>query len=111
MSIQMSANNPGNSYSITLPPPSGAVVPVVNGVATVQPEDVRLAMQQGLQVGPTENWPGAELVRMKAPQGAAWPSNGTIATPDGASVTVTGGVAKMPVQFVQAYIGYGWSRI
>ena len=107
--IQMSGYNPGTAYSITLLPPSGATYTVTNGIFSCNPEDVEIAQRAGFQVGPSENWPGARLVRMNVPVGGSFGS--TITWPDGTTSTVTSGVVKVPQPWVNQAIGMGFKQI
>ncbi|MEA3197392.1 MAG: hypothetical protein QOF32_1444 [Gammaproteobacteria bacterium] len=106
MSIRMNSGT-AQTGNLQIPAPSLAVVAVVNGVGSVNPADVPTAIRNGWTPMQGENWPGARVVHLSAPPGA-WPVNGTITFPDGATATVTNGAAVIPIAWVNQYIAYGW---
>jgi hypothetical protein len=102
----LAATNPA---TLTLPAPSGAVVPVTNGVATVQPQDVPTALRAGWTIGANQPWPAVQVKHLSAPAGGNWPVNGTITFPDGTTAAVTNGAAVIPIAWFTLYTSYGWS--
>ena len=106
MPIQMQI--PGGAGTFTLPSPGGTYTPV-NGVASVQAEDVDMAIRQGWQVMAGEPWPANRLVRMKVPTVGAWSSSGAVTFPDGATAAIAAGIAKIPQIWVTWAVGFGWA--
>lgn len=110
-SIQMSIGGLAatNPTTLTLPAPSGAVVPVANGVvATVQAADVPTALRAGWTIAPNQPWPAARVVHLSAPPGGAWPLNGTITFPDGTTAATVNGAAVIPIAWANLFNSYGW---
>lgn len=105
--IQMNTGT-GRSGTHSLPAPSGALISVTNGIAAVNCEDVRIAMAAGWTIQAGQNWPAAELKRMAKPASDNWPANGSITSPDGQSITVTNGIALVPIAWVSYYTSLGW---
>jgi len=106
--IQMNAGN-GVTGNVTLPAPSTATVALVNGVGTVQAVDVPTAIQAGWQVCAGQPWPASKVFHMTIPSVGAWPSSGSVTFPDGSTATITGGVALIPIAWLNWARGLGWS--
>jgi len=107
MSIQMNAGN-GITGTVTLPAPSGATVTLASGIGSVNPQDVPTALAAGWQIMAGQNWPGAQVKHMSPPSTGAWPTTGTVTSPDGQSIAITGGAAVVPIQWVNYYVAFGW---
>ena len=105
--IQMSApfNQTGN---VTLPAPSFAVIALSGGIGAVNVQDVPVALLNNWVVLAGQNWPGAAVKHMAPPTTGSWPTNGTLTSPDGQTITVTNGIALVPMAWVNYYTGMGW---
>jgi len=109
--VQMSFPGMRNG-TIQIPPPSLATLTVTNGLAAVDPADVRLAIAHfGATVLAGQVWgPDLELVRMMPP--INWevgaPEGG--AGPDGSLIVAYGSIAKVRARFVPRMKSLGWSE-
>jgi hypothetical protein len=108
MTIQMQWGSANGNLKLPAPS-SGTVVAFTNGVGSIPVQDVPTMLLNGAVVMAGQNWPGASVKHMTPPVGGLWPSTGTITSPDGQSITITGGVALVPIAWVNYYVGMGWT--
>ena len=107
--IQMQTNVISAPGGITLPPPSGVNYSVTNGIASVNPEDVDIAIKAlNWRVLDGQSWPANRATRMITPKQGNWPVSGAVTFPDGTTATITAGMAVIPQAWITWAVGYGW---
>lgn len=103
---------PGPAASGNVVTPNGTAVSVTDGLALVPLSDVTGCLRVGWSLQPGQQWP--VIKHMKPPSDratTAWPTDGTVTAPDGQSIAVTGGVALVPIDWVNWYEGHGWKEV
>ena len=107
--IQMQTNIASAPGGITLPAPSGVNYAITNGIASVNPEDVEIAIRTlNWSVCAGQNWPAGRATRMLTPKQGNWPASGSVTFPDGTTAVITAGQAVIPLAWIQWANGYGW---
>lgn len=99
----------GWTGTVTLGAPSLAQVALVNGIGSVNAQDVPTALKLGWRIGPREPWPAVQVFHMTIPSYGAWPANGTVTFPDGSTTTTTSGTALIPILWLNWARQNGWT--